>query len=362
MTTEATDQRLARNKALHRTLFSRGPFARHAFIVQAPMKPIFELGDYTTADKPVSHFVPAFVEDYRRWVALSEAAGDDAVPFLRILTGTHIYATCFGARPHFYPDSNPYAEPCVASAADADRIPEAKLENCRPLMRVLELAAALRREVGPDVAIGPPDMQTGFDTACILWDKTDLFCSMVESPDAVKRLAAKCAGLLRQFIAAYRREFPNTTFGHCPSTWTPPDMGPWVSNDECGAMSPEMFEEFCLPELTALSAAFGSIGMHCCANARHQFHLFRRIPGFYAFNRVPTGVTWDEDSAHAVLGGPEGPVMVPGWIAAEDVPVLLRRAPAGTRFIFNSGAMEHVGDARPWLDAARAGAERAESR
>lgn len=347
---------LVRNQNLHRALFTRQPGVRHAFVVQAPMKPIYELGDYTTSDKPVSHFVPAFVEDYRRWVELSEAVGDDAVPFVRILTGTHIYATCFGAKPHFYPDNNPYAEPCVASVADADRIAELKVENCRPLMRVIELAAALRREVGPDVMIGPPDMQTGFDTTCILWDKTDLFCSMVEAPDAVKRLAGKCAGLLRQFIAAYRREIPNTTFGHCPSTWTPPDMGPWVSNDECGAMSEDMFQEFCLGELQELSAVFGGIGMHCCANAQHQFHLFRRIPNFYAFNRVPTGVGWEKDNAHQVLGGSEGPVMVPGWVAAEDVPVLLRTAPAGTRFIFNSCAMENATAGRQWLDAAHAAA------
>ena len=73
------------------------------------------------------------------------------------------------------------------------------------LQRVMELAAAVRRELGSDVTLGPPDMQTGFDTACIVWDKTDLLCSLVENPDAVKRLASKCARLLRSFIAAYRR-------------------------------------------------------------------------------------------------------------------------------------------------------------
>ncbi|GEM_PF-592267 len=347
-------RRLRRNQALHQELFSRAPFTRHAFVAQAPARPIYELGDYTTSDKPISHFVPAFVEDYRRWVALSDVIDDDAVPFVRLLTGTHIYAACFGATPHFYPDNNPYAEACVASAADADRIPAQKIEACLPLMRVLELAAAVRREVGPEVTIGPPDMQTGFDTACILWDKTDLLCSMVEAPESVKRLAGKCAQLLRDFIALYRREFPNTTFGHCPSTWTPPDCGPWVSNDECGVMSPEMFVEFCLPELIELSNSFGGVGLHCCANAQHQFALFRRIPNFYAFNRVPTGVGWENDNALDELGGSGGPVMVPGWCTPEDIATQLRKAPQGTRFIFNSAAMEDAESARKWLDAARA--------
>jgi hypothetical protein len=322
------------------------------------MKPIWEVGDYTTSERPIADFVPSFVEDYRRWVELSEAIDDDAVPFARLTTGTHIYAVCFGAKPHFYPDNNPYAEACVATAADADRIPEPKLENCRPLMRVFELAAAVRRELGPDVTLGPPDMQTGFDTACILWDKNDLLCAMVEEPEAVKRLAGKCGRLLQSFIATYRREFPHTTFGHCPSTWTPPECGPWVSNDECGIMSPAMFEEFCLPEMVELSETFGGLGMHCCANASHQFPLFRKIPGFYAFNRVPTGHSWADDDAVDVLGGPDGPVMVPGWVSPEDIAALLRRAPAGTRFIFNAGAQESTDKARAWLEAARIASEK----
>lgn len=349
--------RLARNRALHRSLFARGPFTRHAFVVQAPAHPIWEVGDYTTSDRPIADYVPWFVDDYRRWVALSEAVDDDAVPFVRLMTGTHLYAICFGAKPHFYPDNNPYAEACVANATDVDRIADPKLENCRPLMRVLELAAAVQRELGSGVTLGPPDMQTGFDTACILWDKTDLLCTLIEQPEAVKGLAGKCGRLLQSFIAAYRREFPNTTLGHCPSTWTPPEFGPWVSNDECGSMSPAMFEEFCLPELVELSQTFGSLGMHCCANAQHQFSLFHKIPNFYAFNRVPTGVGWAQDNALAVLGGSAGPVMVPGWVSPEDVATLLRKAPCGTRFIFNSAAPESVTSARSWLAAARAAAE-----
>ena len=345
--------RLARNRALHGEIFARGPFTRHALVVQAASQPIWETGDYTTSDRPIADFVPGIVEHYRRWVALSEAVEDDAVPFPLLMTGTHLYAVCFGAKPHFYPDNNPYAEPVAANAAEADRIPEPKLENCRPLMRVFELAAAVRRELGPGVTLGPPDMQTGFDTMCILWDKTDLLCAMIDQPEAVKRLAAKCGRLLRAFIAAYRREFPNTTFGHCPFTWTPPELGPWVSNDECGIMSPAMFEEFCLPELLDLSRQFGSLGMHCCANAQHQFAQFRRIPNFYAFNRVPTGVGWAGDNAIEVLGGPEGPVMVPGWVSLDDMATLLRQAPAGTRFIFNSSSMENMENAKAWIEGAR---------
>jgi hypothetical protein len=134
------------------------------------------------------------------------------------------------------------------------------------------------------------------------------------------------------------------------------DFVPGVSNDECGVMSPEMFETFCLPELVELSGQFGGLGMHCCANAQHQFELFRRIPNFYAFNRVPTGVGWEKDNALSVLGGADGPVMVPGWCSKEDVATLLRQAPPGTRFIFNSCGVDDPAVGREWLDAVRADA------
>lgn len=68
--------------------------------------------------------------------------------------------------------------------------------------------------------------------------------------------------------------------------WAPPEMGPWLSNDECGAFSTVMFEELCLPEFVDLAETFGGLGMHCCAGAEHQFESFRKIPGFYTFNRV----------------------------------------------------------------------------
>ena len=64
----------------------------------------------------------------------------------------------------------------------------------------------------------------------------------------------------------------------------------------------------------------------------------------------------EQDIALDVLGGPDGPVMVPGWCSLADVATLLRKAAPGTRFIFNSGAAESDEIAREWLEGARAAA------
>ncbi|MCK5801217.1 MAG: hypothetical protein KAI66_00225, partial [Lentisphaeria bacterium] len=170
---------------------------------------------------------------------------------------------------------------------------------------------------------------------------------------AVKRLTAKCTRLLTRFIQELRKEFPTMTMRGCPGVWTPPEMPPWYSNDECGAFGTDLFEEFCLPELVELSETFGGLGMHCCADADHQFPLFRRIPGFYAFNRVPAKLGkqgFDPMLEH--LGGDEGPVHVLAWLSDDQIERLIRDAPEGTRFIFlKTGATTDI--AAAWIDRMR---------
>jgi hypothetical protein len=127
-------------------------------------------------------------------------------------------------------------------------------------------------------------------------------------------------------------------------------MGPWLSNDECGAFGVELFEEYCLPELVELSKTFGGIGMHCCADAEHQFESFRKIPGFYAFNRFKAkrGYLPLLDQFQGI----EAPVHVLASLDDEEVRLLLSAAEPGTRFIFNYYA-EGMSDAQDWLDRMR---------
>lgn len=345
--------RLQRNRQFLTNLYRRGPFERHAFVLSAPpLPPIWEAGDYTNSARPVKDWLPQIVAAYQRWLALGGDIGDDSVPTCTLATGTHIYAEAFGCRVHTYEAANPAAIPCVRTAAEADALPEPDLWNCRNFARIFELADLARAELGPDAVLGPPDIQTGFDTACLIWDKTELFCAMVENPAAVKRLAAKCARLLRQFISEFYREFPTAALGHCPQTWSPPELGPWVSNDECGIMSVAMFEEFLLPELIELAESFGGLGMHCCADADHQFPSFRKIPGFYAFNRAPTKLGQAYDAMLETLGGPDGPVFIPGGVVEDTVAQLLDKAPPGSRFIFHCPHQDPE-QAKPWFDHMR---------
>lgn len=356
--------RSSSNERYLRNIFQQGPLEGHGFIVRPPSVPIHELPDYdfTMSQKPVEGWVSWIVEDYERQVAMHEALEDDSVPCAKITTGTHIYAQAFGAPVHAYEDNNPGALPIAADATEADRIAEPDIWKSPGLYRIFQLASLVRDRLGPDAYLGQPDMQTGFDTAALLWEKSDFYCAMLdpEGVAAVERLAQKCARTFKRFVEAYRREFPHATPMHCPGTWAPPEMGPWASNDECGAFGTELFERFCLPEMIDLAETFGGFGMHCCAAAEHQFESFKMIPGFYGFNRVAAagrgyGTLLDHFS------GPGHPVHVLAWIPEEDIRMLVDNAAEGTRFVFVHMGAE-IDEGRRWLDAMRTISPRTDDR
>ena len=64
-----------------------------------------------------------------------------------------------------------------------------------------------------------------------------------------------------------------------------------------------------------LSDTFGGIGMHCCADAEHQFPGFNKIRNFYAFNRVQSKHGYRPILEH--FGGPGAPVHCLAW-GADD--------------------------------------------
>jgi hypothetical protein len=338
---------VANNIAFLDNIYRKGPFAGHGFVCQAPQVPLVQRGDYSLSDRPISEFVPHIVRNYELQAKWLEELGDHSVPIAQLGTGTQLYAAAFGCPVHEYEESNPAAMPLVACAAEADEVAEPSVWDCPGLTRVFELAQAVQRELGADVLLGPPDIQTGFDTAALIWDKSDFYLAMLTEPEAVQRLARKCANLLRGFLLALREQFPNMVPGHCPRAYVPPDLGWWVSNDECGAFSTALFEQFCLPELVELSQTFGSFGMHCCADAEHQFEAFKQIPNFYAFNRVPAKRGWDSLLEH--FDGPESPVHVLGWVEPRQIRRFLEGADPATRFIFVHNAPS-LDAARRWLD------------
>jgi hypothetical protein len=57
-----------------------------------------------------------------------------------------------------------------------------------------------------------------------------------------------------------------------------------LSVDEIGAVSEKMFIQFFLPHLNQFSERFGGMGIHCCANARHQWQNLKKVSNLRMLN------------------------------------------------------------------------------
>ena len=144
------------NEAFQRNIYAKGPFQGHGFVCVPPYIGICELPDYdfTLSEKPVSHWVPWMVENYRRLAEFVEKVGDDSVPTARLSTGTHIFAAAFGCIVHRFRQQS------LRRSSDRGRggPPVPEMEVAR-LSASSSSARLVQKELGKTLFIGPPDMQ-----------------------------------------------------------------------------------------------------------------------------------------------------------------------------------------------------------
>lgn len=211
---------------------------------------------------------------YERWMKQTAWLKDDFIPYLNMNTGTEIFAEAFGCEVYRPEGSNPCAMPLINSASEvaALKVPDLSAPS---LAILFEMADELRRRAGPEALMKTVDIQSPMDIAALIWDKNSFYVGLLEAPEAVKELANKVHQLLTVFLDEWFRRYGTEHIAHHPDYYM--DGGMTLSEDEVGAVNEEMFEEFFLGELSALSRRYGGLGMHCCANSRHQWEGFHKI-------------------------------------------------------------------------------------
>jgi len=208
---------------------------------------------------------------------------DDKIPHLDFLTGTEIFAEAFGCAVHRAVDNMPCALPLVQNAEEAARLKVPELFSST-LAYLFDMADEAVSRTGKGIPLRLPDIQSPMDIAALIWEKSDFYVAMIEEPEAVKELAAKVRSLLTSFLDEWFRRYGTHYIAHFPAYYM--EGGLTLSEDEVGVVNPAMYEEFFLPELEFLSNRYGGLGMHCCADARHQWPGFLRIPGLRFLNLI----------------------------------------------------------------------------
>lgn len=207
---------------------------------------------------------------------------DDTIPCLWPRTGTQQFAEAFGCPVHYYrEETNPAARPLIETVEQALKLKTPHWSDT-PLVELFEMADWMRERTGPDAIVRTPDIQSPMDVAALIWEKMYFYPALITDPEAVLELIDKAMTLITEFLDDWFARYGTSHVAHFPAYYM--EGGLTLSEDEIGVISPEMFEQFCLPTLTALSERYGGIGIHCCADSRHQWANFAKVPGLRLLN------------------------------------------------------------------------------
>lgn len=286
---------------------------------------------------PISDNIPQRIEwawqKYQMMIEDLDWLEDDTLPYLDCYTGTEIFAEAFGSRAYLADNNMPYAHPVIFSSSEARALQAPQLSH-PSLTRVFSIADELTRRAGPGALVRMVDVQSPMDIAAILWEKADFFTAMLDDPDSVHELSSKIRQLLTAFLDKWFADYGKDHIAHYPDYYM--EGGMTLSEDEIGSISPQMFDDLFLPELNLLSGRFGGIGVHCCANSRHQWGGLQKIKGLRLLNLVqPQNIITE---ALEVFGSKV--VHWHSWGHHEDVVGWLESLPSKTRLIIEVEAQD----------------------
>ncbi len=199
---------------------------------------------------------------------------DDMIPYLDMLTGTEIFAEAFGCKVVYPGTNNPFALHKLSSLSEISTLKVPNIWDTR-LADLFEMAHKLRSRTEKDAVIRLPDIQSPVDIAALVLNKEEFFIGIVDEPEAIQELITKTYELLVQFLDEWFKAFGNEFVAHYPDYYM--SYGLTLSEDEVGVVSADTFKEFFLDGLNKLSDRYGRIGIHCCANSKHQWDYFKQI-------------------------------------------------------------------------------------
>ncbi len=273
------DERIEKRKARWRAFYEGDPKVRHIYAM-------YYYGDYTnrpliTSHEDYEHTIDWRVNKYFEMVKGLDWLDDDTIPYLDMLTGTEIFAAAFGCPVHYFENDMPIAMPMIQSVEEISKVKVPCIWDTS-LADFFEMAYKIRERTDKDAVFRRPDIQSPMDIGALVMNKEEFLVATITEPDAVKELTAKTRELLTAFTDAWIKEFGEELVAHFPDYYMP--YGLTLSDDEVGCFRSETYEELCLPNMKFLGEKYKMLGIHCCADSRHQWDNFRKIPNLKVLN------------------------------------------------------------------------------
>jgi len=244
---------------------------------------------------PEDYFTnPATMVAYQEQGALAhlQHVDDDYVPYFMPWFGTGVLASAFGCPITIAPgpgNDPAVAAPCVPTPQAAARLkpPDPHRDGWMP--RVLDAIDYARAH--SDLPVGLSDMQGPLDTLGLMCGQAQLYQWMYREPRMVHELFDLVTDAFIEWVKVQKQHSgePLDRSNGLQGVWAPPGVGVWESDDDMVLVDARLYEEFVVPCVSRIMAAFGGGQVHFCGDGSQHLDNLLRIQGLRAVCNSPLG-------------------------------------------------------------------------
>jgi len=195
-----------------------------------------------------------------------------------------------------------HIHPIVDSVTDLEHLaPPAPFEESDFYLALSLYRRVCERIGSDDIYLRTPDVQGPMNTLGLLSDQTELLMTLYDAPDLIHQLLMQITDVeidyLRRYRAAAGKE---RVIGNIwPWVTLTDGQGIGITQDFMPLLSPDLYEEFELPQLKRIADEFGGVFIHCCGEySQHLPALARadfKILGIET--HYPCTKLWDVQTA-----------------------------------------------------------------
>lgn len=172
-----------------------------------------------------------------------------------------------------------HIEPIAREPAELAHLPAPCAYEQSDFARAMKLYRKVCARLGrDDIYLRTPDLQGPMNTLGLLCEQTELIIALYEDPPRIHALLTQITDVIIACLRRFRTEAgPDRVLGNVwPWVALVDGQGIGITQDFMPLLSPDLYEQFELPQLKRIADAFGGVFIHCCGEyAQHLPALAR---------------------------------------------------------------------------------------
>jgi uroporphyrinogen-III decarboxylase len=209
----------------------------------------------------------------------------DYCPMLAPWHGVGMYAELFGCNIRWFENDWPWVKPIIYdNPMDVYKLKPKKLDESDLWKHLFETIDFFQLNTKGDIPITTTDPQGPMATASMIWRTEDLMCACYTNPKEVHYLLNLVTDTFIEFYEKQLKVIENPAYPGWGFPLGEKGMGISISDDNAAFMSPELYEEFCVPYNERISKHFNGLYLHSCGDWTHNIKPALKIDKLRAVN------------------------------------------------------------------------------